>query len=376
MSLKVEILEQSFESIKPNADEFVASFYDNLFTANPEAKPLFDHTNMATQKKKLLNSLVLVVENLREPEMLDSSLRGLGARHVKYGALPEHYPLVGGALLTTFEQYLQEKWTPEVKQAWIDAYGAISEMMLDGADYSEAEIALPTPGTPEAALKDISECIPLGTPSDKAGLQVELLEQSFEAIKPQADEFVDSFYNNLFTANPEAKPLFEHTNMASQKKMLLNSLVMVVENLRQPDVLDKALRGLGARHVKYGALPAHYPLVGSALLTTFRQYLSDKWTPDVKEAWVGAYGAISEIMLDGADYSQPEIALQPEQSNTEIAAPVTQPTDNLNSTAKVATNAESVDDEAYSHDSGKATIAALVGGGIMGIIATVLAMLI
>lgn len=55
MSLQVELLEQSFEDIKPNADEFVNSFYNNLFTANPEAKPLFETTNMAEQKKKLLN---------------------------------------------------------------------------------------------------------------------------------------------------------------------------------------------------------------------------------------------------------------------------------------------------------------------------------
>jgi nitric oxide dioxygenase len=148
-------------------------------------------------------------------------------------------------------------------------------------------------------------------------LQVEVLEQSFEEIKPHANEFVSSFYNNLLTANPEAKPLFKHTDMAVQKKMLLNSLVMVVENLRQPDALDGALRGLGARHVKYGALPEHYPLVGSALLAAFGQYLGDKWTPDVKEAWVGAYGAISEIMLDGADYTQADIALQPESSSSD-----------------------------------------------------------
>lgn len=221
-------------------------------------------------------------------------------------------------------------------------------------------------------------------------LKVEVLEQSFEEIKPQANEFVGSFYNNLFTANPETKPLFEHTDMASQKKMLLNSLVMVIENLRKPDVLDKALRGLGARHVKYGALPAHYPLVGSALLTTFQQYLGDKWTPNVKEAWVGAYGAISEIMLDGANYSPGEIALKSkstsesikESSNTEIAATVAQPIDNSRSTDTPVTNDVSVvdtneaSDEVYSHNSGKATVAALAGGGIMGIIATILAMLI
>ena len=369
MSLQVELLEQSFEEVKPQANEFVDSFYENLFSANPEAKPLFEHTDMANQKKMLLNSLVLVVENLRKPEVLDKALRGLGARHVKYGALPEHYPLVGGALLTTFEQYLGEKWTPKTKEAWVGAYGAISEIMLDGADYSQAEIALP----------------PVEAPAEE-GLNVELLEQSFEEVKPQADEFAKSFYENLFSANPEAKPLFSTTDMESQRQKLVNSLVLVVENLRKPEALDKALRGLGARHVKYGALPEHYPLVGSALLTTFEQYLGDKWTPKTKEAWVGAYGAISENMLDGADYSQVEIALSPEEtpiketaptatsSNTEFAPANVQPLAGM--TANGSSAKATVETESFSHDSGKATMAAFAGGGIMAIIATILALLL
>ena len=142
MSLKIEFLENSFEKIKPQANDFVASFYENLFIANPEVKPLFAHTDMKLQQKMLLSSLVMVVENLRQPDVLNKSLRGLGARHVKYGALPQHYPLIGGALLKTFQQYLGQQWTPEIKQAWIEAYGAISTIMLDGADYSTAEIAL------------------------------------------------------------------------------------------------------------------------------------------------------------------------------------------------------------------------------------------
>jgi nitric oxide dioxygenase len=144
MSLKVKLLESSFEKIKPQANEFVNSFYENLFTASPEAKPLFANTSMADQKQKLLASLVLVVENLQTPDLLNDSLKGLGARHVKYGALPEHYPLVGAALLIAFEQYLKSEWTPEVKQAWVDAYGVITEIMLDGADYSQEEVALKT----------------------------------------------------------------------------------------------------------------------------------------------------------------------------------------------------------------------------------------
>lgn len=290
MSLQVETLENSFAKIKPKADEFVNSFYENLFTANPEAKPLFANTDMASQKKMLLSSLVLVVENLRKPEALKDALQGLGARHVKYGALPEHYPLVGNALLTTFEQYLGESWTAEVKQAWVEAYGAITQLMLEGADYSSREVAL-------------------NSTEEKAERSIELLETSFEKIKPQADEFVSSFYENLFSANPEAKPLFASTDMASQKKKLLGSLVLVVENLRKPDKLSEALKGLGARHVKYGALPEHYPLVGNALLTTFEQYLGSDWTAEVKQAWVDAYGTITTLMLEGADYSAEKVAL-------------------------------------------------------------------
>lgn len=187
-------------------------------------------------------------------------------------------------------------------------------------------------------------------------LQVELLEQSFGAIKPQANEFVSSFYDNLFTANPEAKPLFDTTDMEAQKKKLLSSLVLVVENLRKPEVLSGALKGLGAKHVQYGALPEHYPLVGNALLTTFEQYLGNKWTSEVKKAWIDAYGAISSIMLDGADYSQEEIQLQPQ--------------------APVESSSESVTSEETGVNPSQVGIFGIAGGGIMGIIALILTLLV
>ena len=85
-----------------------------------------------------------------------------------------------------------------------------------------------------------------------------------------------------------------------------------------PDVLSDALKGLGARHVKYGALPEHYPLVGNALLTTFEQYLGEDWTPEVTQAWVDAYGAITKLMLEGADYAAEEVALESAPANSEI----------------------------------------------------------
>lgn len=131
-------------------------------------------------------------------------------------------------------------------------------------------------------------------------LNADLLEQSFDKIKPQSEQFAASFYNNLFENSPEAKPLFANTDMAKQQQMLVAALALVVDNLRKPDVLNKAVKNLGARHVKYGTKTEHYPLVGAALLKTFEQYLGDEWTPDIKKAWTEAYGVLSDLMLEGA----------------------------------------------------------------------------
>ena len=137
MSLNVEVLEKSFERVKPQANDFAFSFYQNLLTDYPQLRPLFAKTNMEEQQQKLMMSLVLVIENLRNPNYLKIILKNLGERHVSYGAIEQHYPMVGAALLKTFESYLGADWTLEVKQAWIDAYGVLVDLMLEGAKNPE-----------------------------------------------------------------------------------------------------------------------------------------------------------------------------------------------------------------------------------------------
>jgi hemoglobin-like flavoprotein len=135
MGLNVELLQSSFDRVKPHASTLTARFYELIFTDYPELQPLFAHTDMAEQRQKLLQSLVLVVDNLRQPEVLDRSLKGLGTRHVKYGVLPAHYPPIGQCLIKALHETAGTAWTPEVQQAWIDAYGAVTALMLDGANY-------------------------------------------------------------------------------------------------------------------------------------------------------------------------------------------------------------------------------------------------
>ncbi len=132
------------------------------------------------------------------------------------------------------------------------------------------------------------------------GLNVELLEKSFNLVAPKGDELVERFYDRLFSKYPAVKPLFENTKMADQKKKLLAALVLVVQNLRHPDTLQKALKELGGRHVGYGAQPAHYEAVGENMLAVLVEFAGPAWTDQVKQAWTDALQAISSLMLEGA----------------------------------------------------------------------------
>jgi hemoglobin-like flavoprotein len=52
----------------------------------------------------LLSALVLLRQSLRNLEDIVPTLRDLGARHVAYGARPEHYPVVGAVLISAMAE--------------------------------------------------------------------------------------------------------------------------------------------------------------------------------------------------------------------------------------------------------------------------------
>jgi len=133
MALKVELLEKSFALVAPKAQELADAFYSSLFADYPAVKPLFAKVALPEQKKKLLASLALVVNNLRKPKVLVPALEDMGLRHVDYGARKEHYPAVGATLLKSLAKVAGKAWNKELEQAWSEAYAEITRMMLAGA---------------------------------------------------------------------------------------------------------------------------------------------------------------------------------------------------------------------------------------------------
>ncbi len=131
-------------------------------------------------------------------------------------------------------------------------------------------------------------------------LDAHALQASFDLVAPRGDELMDRFYAHLFAAAPEVEPLFARADMETQKSMLLGALVLLRRHLNDLETIVPILRGLGARHVAYGARPEHYPVVGQALLTSMGEVAGDDWRPEHQRAWTAAFDVVARAMLDGA----------------------------------------------------------------------------
>lgn len=107
-------------------------FYGNLFELDPALRPMF-RGDMTAQGKMLLQAIAFVVANLSDPQRLIPVVQALGVRHVAYGVTPEHYETVGTALITTLGQALGDMFDADTRQAWTEAYGLLSSVMIEGA---------------------------------------------------------------------------------------------------------------------------------------------------------------------------------------------------------------------------------------------------
>lgn len=154
MDLNKVLVVKSFDVLKPIANEFVNYFYQYLFTKYPSAKAFFSDTKMEVQKKQLLNSLVYIVDHLNEPEELTQYLNKMGSRHVKYNVKAEHYDLVGDSLINTLKYFFKDQWSKELENAWLWAFGFISQAMIQGAAQSQVS------NMADHIISEISNTIP------------------------------------------------------------------------------------------------------------------------------------------------------------------------------------------------------------------------
>lgn len=139
LGLDVETLETSYALLEPSLNTIVNQFYDELFARYPQVKPLFANTTKKAQAAKLIASLQLVTQNLRNVGVLAEALTALGKRHQGYGAEAAHFQAVNETLIDVMKTAAGKAWSKKVDQAWTHALNVITEVMLGAYDDTESE---------------------------------------------------------------------------------------------------------------------------------------------------------------------------------------------------------------------------------------------
>ncbi len=124
---------------------------------------------------------------------------------------------------------------------------------------------------------------------------IQLVRHSFALVAPVAGEVAAQFYDRVFEREPAAAALF-HGSLAQQGQRLMAMISAAVAGLDDLPALERTLAELGRRHVGYGVQPAHYEVVGGALLDTLAATLGASFTPAHRRAWAGLYTRLSRCM--------------------------------------------------------------------------------
>jgi len=311
---QLSLLESTWTAAKGLGVETVGVLlFKNIFTAAPEALALFsfkdeadlyESVTLKAHGVKVVTTVDVAVSTLRDLPALVPVLQELALKHVGYGVLAAHYPVVGAALIKTLKDGLGEAWTSEVEAAWLKVWGLISSTMIAATTKepeSEPVVVAETPAaeTPAAETDELGE------------KHFKLVEDTWKTAAGLGVETVGVLlFKNIFTAAPEAlalfpfkdeKDLYESSSLKGHGVKVVTTVDVAVSKLRDLPTLVPVLQELALKHVGYGVLPAHYPVVGGALIKTLKDGLGEAWTAEVEAAWLKVWGLISSTMLGAVE---------------------------------------------------------------------------
>lgn len=130
--------------------------------------------------------------------------------------------------------------------------------------------------------------------------QIVLVRRSWKMFRGVDPSIVgDTFYSKLFSDAPAVRRMFP-SRMDDQYKKLMDMLSTIVARLDRINEMKGEIAAMGRRHANYGVKPAHYQLVGQALLWTLEQGLGRDWTPELASAWENCYHMISDAMINAS----------------------------------------------------------------------------
>jgi hemoglobin-like flavoprotein len=137
---QLQVLNESWILIEEAGScQFGELAFKGLFQQAPETFPLFtsfalldDWENSKSYKHhctvvlKIIGSIIKV---LLDPPLLNRNMDYMGMRHSLMPVKPEHFEILGGELIKSFQTVLGERFTSEMSEVWGIVYNILSTML-------------------------------------------------------------------------------------------------------------------------------------------------------------------------------------------------------------------------------------------------------
>jgi len=126
----IQIIKSTAPVIKEHGEAITTAMYKILFDKHPEAKELFKDAQ-PDQYKKLAAMVYAYAANIDNLGALGKGVEKVAKIHVDVKVKPEHYPWVGEALLGAITEVLGEAATPEIMNAWKEAFFFLADVFIN-----------------------------------------------------------------------------------------------------------------------------------------------------------------------------------------------------------------------------------------------------
>lgn len=129
---QIAIVKATAPVLKEHGTTITTVFYDNLITAHPELNNMFSKSSQATgrQARALATSVLAYATYVDDLDKLQHAVARIAHKHVSLQVTPEQYDIVGKFLIEAIGQVLKDAATPEIVDAWTNAYAALAGVFI------------------------------------------------------------------------------------------------------------------------------------------------------------------------------------------------------------------------------------------------------
>lgn len=127
--ITIETIKATIPVLREHGEAITSKMYDILFENYPDTKSMFSSAP-EEQPKVLAGAVSAYAMNIDNLDALSDAVGRMSAAHVRTQVKPEHYTMVGESLLGAMTEVLGDAATPEILDAWGEAFFFLGDILI------------------------------------------------------------------------------------------------------------------------------------------------------------------------------------------------------------------------------------------------------